>query len=148
MNLTKEEWRIKAGRSADVLVDGQTLYLAQSNGVLSAIDVEMGAILWQWSSTHNANLTSPVDAGEALYLGSVEGSVYKLRKSDGALLWEHKEETLDTGFSAPITQTNNHLIAIGNNRVLYSFSVEEHNHSMQKSMQSSRPDSLFRSTLE
>jgi outer membrane protein assembly factor BamB len=148
MDLSKEAWRIDAGRSADVLLDGQTLYLAQSNGSLSAIDVQLGSVLWEWSSKHNANLTSPVGVGTSLYLGSVEGSLYKLRKSDGKLLWEHKEESLDCGFSAPVMHIDNHLVAISNNRVLYSFSLKEHSHSSSGGIPPMTADSLFRSTLE
>ena len=146
--LSKELWRLDAGRAADVLFDEQTVYIPQSNGTLLSVDVHTGAILWEWSSELNANLTAPVSHNDTLFVGSVEGTLYQIKKSDGALLWEHKNETLDAGFSAPVVINNNHLIAVSNERILYSFSVSPHTHFEQQKNRTQGEASMLFPTIK
>lgn len=141
--LSKEQWRIDAGRAADVLVEDQTVYIPQSNGSLLSVDINTGAVLWEWSSSLNANLTAPVSFENTIFVGSVEGTLYQINKEDGSLLWEHKNETLDVGFSADIVMHNNHLIALSNERMLYVFSLYPHAHAPSVSSPKSNPSMLF-----
>jgi len=89
------------------------------------MNMQTGALLWSWDSGKNTNLTTPVMHNGYLFLGSVEGSIYKIDSQKGTLLWEFATEQSLTGFTAPITIVDNQLIVIGNDRILYSFSLVE-----------------------
>ena len=142
-DLTTEKWRIEAGRSADIVVNSNTLYLASSDGILRAVDVLSGARIWEWDSTLKTNLTTPILLGETLYLGSVAGSLYGINKDNGTLVWSYKEETLDIGFSAPIRLDSSHIFAISNDRVLYSFQVAKNTEKKSPNLSFS----MFESTI-
>ena len=124
-DLFDELWSRDIGRASDLLFDNETMYIAQSNGVLSAVDVLSGAMIWNWSSGKNTNLTSPVLYKEHLYFGSVEGSIFKIHQETGTLVWTFEMEKSVLGFSAPISIVDDQLLVIGNDRILYSFSLEE-----------------------
>ena len=123
LDLGEELWRLDAGRAAGILVEDNNAYIAQSNGSLLSVDVHTGSIFWEWNSGLNANLTTPISFGDSIFLGSVQGTLYQINKDDGSLLWEHKNETLDAGFSAPLIRNEQYLFALSNERILYSFAL-------------------------
>ena len=123
LDLSKELWRLDAGRAAGILMEENNAYIAHSNGSLLSVDINSGAIFWEWNSDVHANLTTPILFGDAIIVGSVQGTIYQINKEDGTLIWEFKHETLDAGFSAPLTMNDQHLIALSNERILYSFAI-------------------------
>ena len=91
-------------------------------------------------------MTTPTSFGDTIILGSVQGTLYQINKEDGSLLWEYKHETLDAGFSAPVTVNDTHLIALSNERILYSFALIEQQNKIQVKSTSS-PSSMIFSTM-
>ena len=126
--LDVEIWRRDIGRASDILLRDETLYIAQSDGELSALDVQTGAVLWSWDSERNTNLTSPLFHNEHIFVGSVEGSIYKIDAKTGEMRWKYEAEHSLMGFTAPITIDDEQLLVLGNDRVLYSFSLMENAH--------------------
>ena len=147
LDLGKELWRLDSGRAAGILVEGNNAFIAQSNGSLLSVDVHTGAIFWEWDSGLNANLTTPLSFGDSIFLGSVQGTLYQINKNDGSLLWEHKNETLDVGFSAPVIINDKYLVALSNERILYSFALGS-NQSSVSIRSSSQPGAMLLPTMD
>lgn len=66
-----------------------TVYLAQLDGTLAAIDADEQKLRWEFRSPSKLE-SSPLPAGEHVYLGSDGGYLYALRSSDGKLAWKAK----------------------------------------------------------
>jgi len=60
------------------LLHGATLYAADSNGALAAIDAKSGQLLWKKTVAANVELNGPVEHGGALWLGAADGTLFKI----------------------------------------------------------------------
>ena len=94
------------------------LFVATGSGALHALDAATGAELWQWDAgagpplftpylrQGRPTLTSPVVAGDALYIGTSNGTLHALDPSTGTALWQHD---LGVPLAAPPALSENSL---------------------------------------
>ena len=86
-------------------------------------------------------MTSPILYKDDIYLGSVEGSLYKIDSNDGSLVWQYQTEETQMGFTAPISIVDDELFVVGNDRQLYSFSLFENSSTSKPN--NNHADSIF-----
>ena len=68
-------------------IDGSTVYAASENGVVVAVDLESGDVLWR-NRLEDINLTGGVGAGGGLVVvGSRDAEVIALGQDDGEIEW-------------------------------------------------------------
>ena len=71
------------------LIHDNVIYLGSSNGVMRAMKVENGEVLWSFKAgdiIHN----EPIIVKKKLYFGCFDGNVYALNIADGTLAWKFK----------------------------------------------------------
>jgi len=81
-------WRTPANEAQWFLTsaDGRT-YTKSEQGIISARQSRTGSLIWHYQS---ASSSSPLVAGESVYLSSANGTLVALRAHDGSLLWQNK----------------------------------------------------------
>ncbi|HVC95053.1 MAG TPA: PQQ-binding-like beta-propeller repeat protein [Pirellulales bacterium] len=83
------------GRLSAIVVAGGLVYVAQiDQHTLHALDAKTGKS--RWTYTAGGRIDSPPTYWNGrLFFGSMDGWVYSLRASDGALLWRYRAAPLD-----------------------------------------------------
>ena len=71
----------------DLVLDGDTLFVASSNGKLYALDALYGEKRWEFNTEGKIWATPTVKDGIA-YVGNYERKLYALSAQDGSLLWK------------------------------------------------------------
>lgn len=82
--------------TAPAIYDG-VAYFGTENGLLFAIDLELGEVIWTFESG-SWSLKAPSIADGVVYAGSGEGLLWALDHQTGQMLWEYQ---LDEGLSTP-----------------------------------------------
>src|SRR5262249_19642300 len=85
-------WMYQAGDAVDsspAIADG-TVYVASSNGDLSALDLASGQLRWKYASGGEIGESSPAVGGGAVYFGDLGGTIHAVNARDGSRLWTFK----------------------------------------------------------
>jgi outer membrane protein assembly factor BamB len=91
------DWKFKAdGRLiGGVLHDDGVLYFGSDSGTVYALDEEFGRPAWtdadgaeSWFEADHGVWSRPAISGGVLYVTSLDGNLYALNATDGALLWQ------------------------------------------------------------
>ena len=93
-------WRYETADqvSPPLAVSGGVVYAGAGDHVY-ALDASTGEPVWSSAVEVNVSSFAPVPAGEAVYAGSVTGSLYALDASTGEALWQHKANDESYGVS-------------------------------------------------
>jgi outer membrane protein assembly factor BamB len=71
-----------------VVADG-IAYVANARGTIRALDMRTGEVVWRHDTPHGKMASSPAVWGTTLVVHGMDGHVWILRRSDGALLWHY-----------------------------------------------------------
>ena len=67
----------------------QILYFGSSSGLLNALNLNDGSLIWNYQA--GGNITgSPVVSGDDVYFGSGDSYLYALNKKNQRELWKYK----------------------------------------------------------
>lgn len=102
-------WRKPASTYKDIVIDSKTLYLADSDDVVWAYNLENGKVRWKQDKLKARSLTKPVLINNKLALGDATGALHLLSTQSGEFLSRKQ-------FNAPIysspTAHNNELYVL------------------------------------
>lgn len=79
-------WARDASSYRGFALDGETLYLTNSDSVVMAMRRSDGAVLWEQDAMKRRSLTAPAIDGDALVVGDFEGYLHWLDKSTGEIV--------------------------------------------------------------
>ena len=96
------------------IVQGKVVYAATTSfgsGSLYAMDANTGEVLWNFPLNDGLNgaLASPLVHNNAVYVAALNGTLFKLKKKTGQVIWMNKpdlHESLDTTWTGPIRVFN------------------------------------------
>ena len=71
-----------------VVQDG-VAYVANGRGVVHALDMRTGEVIWRHDTPNGKMASSPAVWGDELVVHGMDGHVWVLRRSDGRLLWNY-----------------------------------------------------------
>ena len=110
------------------------LFVSTGGGMLHAFEADSGAEVWRWAGGGDralftpyvregaVTLTSPVVAGDFVYVGAANGFLYALDASTGTCVWQYN---LKTPLAAPPTISGNGLWVGGCDGFVYAFASSE-----------------------
>ena len=93
------------------IVQDGVVYAATTNfgfGSLYALNADDGEIIWQFALPGGA-IASPFVTEDAVYVAALNGTLFKLTKTTGAIIWTNKPNlhpSLDTTWTGPIRVFN------------------------------------------
>ena len=102
--------------------------------MLYALDANSGAEVWRWAAGGDGalftpyvregavTLTSPVVAGDCVYVGAANGYLYALDTATGTCVWQYD---LKVPLAAPPTISGNGLWVGGCDGFVYAFASSE-----------------------
>lgn len=79
-------WRKPASIYKNMLVNGNTLYLTDSNDILWAINKQTGNVNWKQTALKAHGLTEPVLAGNRLLVGDKTGMLHLISTENGEMV--------------------------------------------------------------
>ena len=88
----------------NIVIDGDTIYIASSNGNVYAIDAEYVVRRWETKVSDERIWTSPAISDGIVYVGSYDGKLHALDADDGSILWE--KELSSPMASSPVCHDN------------------------------------------
>ncbi len=115
------------------LAEGR-LFVGTGAGTLHALDANSGGEIWRWDTTGDgalftpyvrkgeATLTSPVVAGNNVYVAAANGFLYALNTATGNCVWQYN---LKVPLAAPPAISGNGLWIGGCDGFIYAFSSSE-----------------------
>lgn len=89
-------WKREYSSYREMSMDGQTIYVVDSDGVVYALDKSSGIERWSQPALRGWYLTGPAVAGNYLALGDQEGYLHWLNKESGELV--SREDFDSSGF--------------------------------------------------
>lgn len=101
-------WKREYSSYREMAIDGQTIYVVDSNGVVYALDKDSGIERWSQSALRGWYLTGPAVAGNHLAIGDQEGNLHWLNKDSGELVSRRSFDS--SGFFVEPVVGNNTLI--------------------------------------
>lgn len=107
------KWKYDAGSAIDVpsVVSDGVVYTMSANGMVRAIDIETGDLIWS-NETSSGSLQSstPAYGDGRLFVATFDGDLWCFDADEGTLLWN--KHVTDGNFECPITYCD-HKIYIG-----------------------------------
>jgi len=87
----KRSWRVDGyeNLTAPVVAQNRIFLAEKDKHILHALGAENGANLWSYVAGGRID-SPPTACGNALFFGSADGWLYKLRVADGALVWKRR----------------------------------------------------------
>ncbi|MBU1297736.1 MAG: PQQ-binding-like beta-propeller repeat protein [Bacteroidetes bacterium] len=79
---------LKSSRSSPAS-DGKKVVYGNDNGVLYAVDIDNGKLIWRYKSGGSI-AASPAIKNNIVYFGSMDGNLYAIDISDGKLIWKYE----------------------------------------------------------
>lgn len=101
-------WKREYSSYREMAIDGQTIYVVDSNGVVYALDKDSGIERWSQSALRGWYLTGPAIAENHLAIGDQEGNLHWLNKDSGELVSRRSFDS--SGFFVEPVVGNNTLI--------------------------------------
>lgn len=110
------------------------LFVGTGGGTLHALDAKSGTEVWRWVAGGDGalftpyvrqgavTLTSPVVAGDCVYVGAANGYLYALNTATGNCVWQYN---LKVPLAAPPTISGSGLWVGGCDGFVYAFSASE-----------------------
>jgi outer membrane protein assembly factor BamB len=92
----KPQWRINlGGKLSSPVIAGNRVYISRVDAhAVYAINAQTGNVLWNYIAGGRVDSPPTIYKGRVLF-GSVDGYVYCLRASDGALVWRFRAAPMD-----------------------------------------------------
>ena len=118
-------WRLDIGGGQRPVVSGDTLYHGGNDGVLRAIDVVTGEILWTWDTGTQGALTEPIVTEAGLLVGSAVGGLYLVDPDKGTELWELEIGSTLVGVTVPPAVDGRQAAVLTNGGHIISLVVPE-----------------------
>jgi outer membrane protein assembly factor BamB len=78
-------WAVEANSNRTPAVDGLSLFISASDGVIHRLDRRSGAPRWQQDALRARSLTGPVLHGESVVVGDLEGYLHWFNREDGSM---------------------------------------------------------------
>ncbi|MFC0117911.1 outer membrane protein assembly factor BamB [Pseudoalteromonas xiamenensis] len=103
-------WKREYSSYREMTIEGQTIYLVDSDGVVYALDKDSGIERWSQSALRGWYLTGPGVLGDYLALGDQEGNLHWLNRTTGELV--ARAEFDGSGFYVEPIQADDKLIVI------------------------------------
>lgn len=83
------DWSAEVSSFNAMAFDAANLYISDRNGVVHQIDRRSGEIQWSQDGLRLFSTSAPASVGAYVVVSDGDGSLYVLRKSDGALIGKH-----------------------------------------------------------
>ena len=74
-----------------IVIDGGSLYIGSTDGIVYALDAETGDLLWNFE-TEKEIWATPAVNGDTIYIGSFDEKFYAINAADGSKKWEFTTE--------------------------------------------------------
>ncbi|CCQ11493.1 Outer membrane protein YfgL, lipoprotein component of the protein assembly complex (forms a complex with YaeT, YfiO, and NlpB) [Pseudoalteromonas luteoviolacea B = ATCC 29581] len=103
-------WKREYSSYREMILDGSTIYLVDSDGVIYAVDKDSGIERWTQAALRGWYLTGPGVIGDYLALGDQEGNLHWVNKTTGEL--SAREEFDSSGFYVEPIAAGDKLIVI------------------------------------
>lgn len=103
-----------AGVSSAAAAEGRMLFLSDGDGIVSAVDTSTGIDRWTFDAGATV-IGAPALAAGNLLFGTVGGSLYCLKETDGSVVWQ--SEGLGEIAASPAVGTGRIYVGIGDGRV-------------------------------
>ena len=92
-------WELDAGgKIGPLAIDGDTVYAGSSMGQLHAVAIATGKERWRYKAEEDLT-TRPAVRDGALFVASLEDTLYCLDAATGAWRWHHRRESKGAGFT-------------------------------------------------
>ena len=89
-------WKREYSSYRELSVEGNNIYLVDSEGIIYALDKDSGIERWSQTGLRGWYLTAPAVAGDYLVVGDQEGNLHCLNKESGELV--SREDFDSSGF--------------------------------------------------
>lgn len=83
------DWSAEVSSFNPMAFDAASLYISDRNGVVHQLDRRSGEIRWSQDGLRLFSTSAPVSVGPYVLVSDGDGSLYVIRKSDGALIGKH-----------------------------------------------------------
>lgn len=113
-------WRIDAGSSSPLLLEGETLWQGGTDGVLRKVNARTGEVLWSWDSLTGGTLTTPVHTPLGMLVASSVGTVWLVDETGGLPVWHFDPGILLNGVTARPTVADGEVFVVTNAGVVYA----------------------------
>lgn len=112
-------WRVDYGGVRKVVLEDKMLYLSSTDGHVYALNKDSGRVQWSFDLDRGVP-TNLIVYQNYIAFGSSQEFFYVIHKGDGTIAWRF-DSGLRSGFSAPITMSDNEIFALSNSGNLYTF---------------------------
>jgi len=85
-------WSREMSSIAGLDMDSKQVYITDTKGLVSALDKDSGASVWQLDKLVTRSPTRPLALGNVVVVGDSEGLVHVLRSDDGSLVGRAKTD--------------------------------------------------------
>jgi outer membrane protein assembly factor BamB len=95
----KLRWTYVANEKARAAIEGapviagDSVYVADADGIVHAIDLATGKSRWTYEAKDAAFETTPLIVGDKLFVGDLNGVMHAISTKDGSKLWTHDCES-------------------------------------------------------
>ena len=116
----KTLWSATPGGATGITMADNRLYHGIDTGEVIARDPVDGHELWRWKLPAGVP-TTPVPAGDLLFVASSSRSIYALRAANGTLAWQYEPGWNVSGSWAPPVVSGSHVYFTSNVGTVYAF---------------------------
>lgn len=116
----KTLWSAVPGGATGITVADNRLYHGTDSGEVIARDPAEGRELWRWKLPAGVP-TTPVPAGDLLFVASSSRSIYALRAANGSLAWQYEPGWNVSGSWAAPVVSGSHVYFTSNVGTVYAF---------------------------
>jgi len=115
-------WERELSSNAGLAVDGERVYVTESNGRVWALDRRTGAAIWRQDDTEGLHATAPVVIDDRVAIADDRGAVTVLDASSGEILARRTLSRGDGISRAPVLVEQD-LIVLNDNGRLYRLAL-------------------------
>jgi outer membrane protein assembly factor BamB len=98
------------------------IYIAYTNSIIAAKDMEDGRDVWEIEGLMNRDVTVPVSTGSYLAVGDFDGYLHIIAQSDGRFVARRRVD--GDGIQSPVVVDGNRLFVMGNSGRLSAFEIQ------------------------
>jgi outer membrane protein assembly factor BamB len=84
-------WSVALGGLLEfpAVVDNGVAYIGNAGGMVNAVSMRFGTIVWRHATPHGQMASSPAVVGDAIVYHSMEGHVFVLDRATGSVRWQY-----------------------------------------------------------